>query len=106
MSRLTESVRVSTSGSVSSGSVDVSSLTVNFLPRLSIAAPGRSITNVPSGPEIASPMTSPASSSTVKVTPSTGAWGDSRRSQIRPRIEIMSSSVGSAQLAAGGAVGG
>ena len=28
-----------------------------------------------------------------RVTPATGAWGSSRRSQIRPRIEIVSSSV-------------
>ena len=50
---------------------------------------------VPSASLVASPITAPDSSSTVTSTPSTPTWGDSRRSQIRPRTEIVSSSVGS-----------
>ena len=95
LSRLIGTVRVRTSGSVSAGREPSDSLTVKDLPSSDAGSPGRSTMKVPSASLVASPITAPDSSSTVTSTPSTPTWGDSRRSQIRPRTEIVSSSVGS-----------
>ncbi len=110
LSRLICTSRVTSSGlrsAVPSGIDFSSTLTVKVLPRLSTVVPGSGISNVPSAVVVASPTTLPDSSSTVMSTPSTGVWGVSLVSQIRPRMEIVSSSVisGRTQAGASAAVG-
>ena len=79
---------------VPSGSVSVSILTVNVLPRLSIEAPGSGMSKMPVSSLSAVPTTLPDSSSTLIVTPGTALAGVLRWSSRQPVMWMVSSFLG------------